>query len=644
MDINRLPLELLCMILNGAAPRMDGDDRVGLWRARPRRPRPFLDPRWRFAARSVCRLWREVIEHPSPAEAAAMGPHPRVNEIWFRVENGGPKDCPKWPTGRVVCASAVGDWIALRPDAWPRSHFDRVYAWCRENADAVRQQVIVALVASDVPEAVAYALDEVVRMRPSPHAPGVYTSPERCSHTDDPDWYGGACDGDECRLTQDIARAVLARGSLATVDAILARRLHGASGHLAHLAIKYGRADVARRLGLDAPRRDDWLAAAKAKRSDSLAYLIDVLAHSTGEHRALYAPPMPHCPFIWANGYECGCVETGAAARGRWHFFALYDARGIEFDARVAFGVAARHHRARLMDWLWRRDARGPCLLPPLLHDAALLAVADYPHDSTRGHYDADAIRWLCEVALYRPENRQQLAALLDDTGRQRRPTVTASLYLVERWPRMAMDLGPTLLRRLFCRCVGAGGVAVSRLMRIVAAHCPRADALGVDGWQQVDPTSLDLWGALVGMCAQAAVHDVASTRAQAMLQTMRLCRDVSLGKPPRAVDVHGLARPCVCTTQPDWLHVCRAPEWRSAIQSRADDDTPETDPLVREGIASLAQWCVPRPVRATDLFDPPLAYDDWSRSYPNTAWGRAVRAQADVLAWLASEDLLANH
>ncbi|AGO83046.1 hypothetical protein pdul_cds_835 [Pandoravirus dulcis] len=638
MNIQQLPLELLCMILNGAAPKPDGAG-THLWRARPRRLRPFLEPRWRFAARGVCRLWRKVIEHPSPTEAAAMGDYPHSDRM---IVIGGSErvGCPKWPTGRVVCASAVADWIARRPDAWPRSHLDDIHQWC--SADATRDQILVAWIASDVPEAVAHALDIICPPRSVLCVGTDAAEPvrESCPYVDDQFWAHAHCNG-ECVLAQDIARAVLARCSVATTSVVLSRNLHGWPRHLVHLIGHYGRADVAAHLDIDAPQRRDWMAAAGAKDPAYFAHLTDALARSTPEHRAAHAPPTPYCPFQWSTGYACGSVNEHAAARGRWRLFGLCDARGIEFDARVAFGIAARCHRARLMDWLWRRDAAGPRLLPPLLHRAALLAAKDHPYKDREPH-PADTIRWLCEVAGYRPDNCQQLAALFDDPLQR---TVASLLYLVERWPRMAMDSDAALLRRLFCRCVADGGVAVSRFVRVLDSQCPRADTPDARGWREIDPASLDLWGALSVMCTRCSSLAVASERAEVMLSMMKVCRAVASGRSPCAVDVRGPQRACACTTQADWSHARQAPPGGHADAVQVCADAPERDPAVRAGLALLARWCAPRPTRTTDLFGPTCGhYDGWEQIPPNTAAGRLAGARTRVLAWLASEGLLIDH
>lgn len=637
MDIQRLPVELLSMILNGAAPGARGAG-AHLWRARPRRLRPFLDPRWRFAARGVCRLWREVIECPSSADTAHMGDYPHDDsDVLDATRSVG---CPKWLAGRVVCASAVAEWIAGCRGAWSQSRLDEVYLWCRDGAGATPAQAVVALIASDVPEVVAYALrDEQLRLA-LPDAGAGRSAREPCPYDDDQVWRSDSC-GVECDLAHGIASAVLARGSIATVDAVLSRDLHGWPGHLVRLIGRYGRADVARHLAIDAPRRADWVAAARSKEPVYFSYLIDALDRSPAEHRVMYAPPSPYCPFQWSNGCAGGCAEMAAAARGRWRFFAMCDARAIAFDARAAFGVAARHHRARLMDWLWRRDASGPRLLPPVLHDAALLAVRDHPHKKADVRA-VDAIRWLCEVADYRPDHCRQLMALLDGTDVQQPRTVAAVLYLVERWPRMAMDSGAVLLRRLFCRCAVDGSAAASRLVRIMDVYPPRVAV--ADAWQEIDPVDLDLWGALTTMCTRCPGLGVAVTRAEAVLRVARVCRAVALHHPPRPIDVGGPQRPCACAVRPDWSYARRGMSESCARVTQECVVTPHIGPGVLAGLAPLARWCAPRQVRAADLFDPTCGYyDNWERIPPNTLAGRLARARTHVLAWLQSEGLLVD-
>ncbi|AGO82330.1 hypothetical protein pdul_cds_323 [Pandoravirus dulcis] len=132
-----LPLELVSLIVNGC-------DAAG---------RPFMHARWRPAARAVCRDWYRVVQHPSASDAARIAaslvdPRPSVRQLWV--------------SGRLLCASAMAERLAvdpgLGPDAWLSAE-----SWPPSPPPLL---AAAALVASARPDAVACAFSRHV----SPHA------------------------------------------------------------------------------------------------------------------------------------------------------------------------------------------------------------------------------------------------------------------------------------------------------------------------------------------------------------------------------------------------------------------------------------------------------------------------------------------
>ncbi|AVK76340.1 F-box domain-containing protein [Pandoravirus kuranda] len=96
-----LPVELWHKILNGC------DDRKGLL---------FLDPRFRFAARATCALWRAILERSGPDFAAALNAPP------WRCQTARPWPLHPWyralMDGRAVCLSALVTMIAHGAGGW----------------------------------------------------------------------------------------------------------------------------------------------------------------------------------------------------------------------------------------------------------------------------------------------------------------------------------------------------------------------------------------------------------------------------------------------------------------------------------------------------------------------------------------------
>nr|UMO78901.1 hypothetical protein [Pandoravirus belohorizontensis] len=128
-----LPLELVSLIVNGC-------DAAG---------RPFMHARWRPAARAVCRDWRHVVQHPSASDAARIAaslvdPRPSARQLWA--------------SGRLLCASAMAERLAMYPELGPDAWLSAA-PWPPSPPPLL---AAAALVASARPDAVACAFSRHV--------------------------------------------------------------------------------------------------------------------------------------------------------------------------------------------------------------------------------------------------------------------------------------------------------------------------------------------------------------------------------------------------------------------------------------------------------------------------------------------------
>lgn len=128
-----------------------------------------LPARWRFCARPVCRLWRDVLDAAGDETKNA----PR-NEYQDRALHFCARDVPwaslgvlrgrsrhgvacRWRRGVLVRASTVAEWARTRPDLWDHQP-EALVAWCMVCQRASRGDVAKALVASGREPLVRYAV------------------------------------------------------------------------------------------------------------------------------------------------------------------------------------------------------------------------------------------------------------------------------------------------------------------------------------------------------------------------------------------------------------------------------------------------------------------------------------------------------
>lgn len=610
LAINDLPPELLRMVLNGAA---SSEPRPAWRSARPRPGRPFLDPRWRFAARAVCRLWAEIVTQPSASEAAALGAHPHKRAT--TVHQQAPVGCPKWPTGRVVCASAVADLISR--GLWSPADGDSIYRWCVQTASATHKQVLAAMVASGERWAVRRALDAECTFGGS--SGDLHMSRQAGEY----DAWDDDARGDARGLLDVLWDVAIQRACIATVADIDVRRIR----RTILVACRHGRADLiddrtVTRWPFDA---ECWTAAAEAADPCCFARLLDLAA--TG-----HLDPMPPATLDTHGGWL-----RAAVLKGRWRLLGLLDARGIAFDAVATFALAASHGRMGLAQWLWARAQKEPTSGRAPLDARGAIANA-IGSTFAAPHTIVAMVAWLCETCLG-GGSYDDLAQCIDGTGDGIRTPLwpAVALYAGRRWPRAFLNAhGPDGVEGMFRLCVS------NRSLRDLTSLLAVLDASGGrgDSWDR----PCDLWDALATLCARDGSHFAYAP----MLAVMRLARAASLGVAPRVADVALLdgaynreaAAPCSCVGDPLWRH-----RDGSAVSKRRrvdSDPGPCEDARIVASLTPLARWCRPRPVslaRVLPGWTPERALDEVDSMSSESNF--VAHLKSDVVAWLAQEGLL---
>ncbi|AVK75337.1 hypothetical protein pqer_cds_915 [Pandoravirus quercus] len=633
--MDSLPSEILWFLLNGApsTPRTAACDWVPP--GRRDRVRPFLDPCWRFAARAVCRLWREVIETPTSSEMARMYRHRSKRCYGVEGEDGHSDQCPKWATGRLVCASVVAQWIATDTEPWPHRDADAVWAWCAAYARASHKHVMAALIASDAPWAVDAA---------------VTTGWTRASFADDHGDDGVNVNGDDSTLhcaldcvdqrgdwwddqhgdeqgLRDALWDVAARH--ASYRTLLALAVREPMSHRAHAlgqaldrACRAGRADTVRALldGGVRPESAAWTHAACAPNPDCFIVLLD------------HAPDGPPSMTTTDAEDDFQSIDGGwlhdAITAGRWRILDVCRARGIPFDPMAAFLEAVRARQTRVLAWLWAHAS----VRPPAIDLAVAAIHAVGPHNRPRTH-NADSLAWLCEVAGYVP-SELDLAALIARACANR--CAECALYLAERWPHKVLSLDAATLGSFFRACVCSGISTLGRFLAVVDRH---GRPLGADAARRID-----LWGALVMARVDSSRR---WTHMPYVVACMRAAHDMAHQRPPRAADIAQIDSLALSTTTPLPCACMHTKSIEAAAETTphnlkrniCDDATPCTDTAVLAALAPLATWCRPRPVSPDDLVP------GWRR-VPTAPAGTLDRITHDGLCrraidWLASVGLL---
>ncbi|AJF97779.1 hypothetical protein TW95_gp1045 [Pandoravirus inopinatum] len=614
LTINDLPPELLRMVLNGWAPPAS---RPAWCSGPPRRGRPFLDPRWRFAARAVCRLWAEVITHPSASEAAAMGAHPHKRST--TIHQQAPVGCPKWSTGRVVCASAVADMIL--DGRWSPADADSIYGWCVEVASATRKQVLAAMVASGERWTVRYALDARCTFG---NGDGDLDMNRQAGEYDE---WDDDTRGDARGLLGVLWDVAIQRGCISTVADIDAWYGHTVrSRDIISTACRHGRVDLIddRTVARWPPDSECWTAAAEAADPCCFTRLLDLAACG-------HLDPMPPATLDARGGWL-----RAAVVKGRWRLLALLDAHGVAFDANAVFALAATAGRMRLAQWLWARAQKELTLgRVPLDARGAMANALGNTH--TRPHTTIDMVVWLCETCLG-GGSYDDVARSLTVAPVNHQVLLEVLLYAGRRWPMPFLAAyGPDGIEGAFGFCVF--NRSLHGLVRLLGV-------LDACGDRTVWTRPCDLWGTLVTLCAKDHGHFAYAPT----LAVMRLAHATSLGLPPRAADValldaaynREVAAPCSCVGDPLWQHSDKPHASAASKRRRVDSDTgPCEDARIVASLAPLARWCRPRPVSLACVFPRWTPPPEQTRDPMSSEINFIDSLKVDVIRWLEQENLL---
>lgn len=145
-----LPDELWSIVLAGHADVDEFGDRSD-----------GVEPRWRFAARLVCRTWCAIIDKAKPSLWGA--PRVAAARMWL------PHRLMAWGRGRVVCASALADWATIRlhtMDWRDRENIDCFCQWvaqCASNGTrSLATDMAAVLAATGIPALVHIALEYAI--------------------------------------------------------------------------------------------------------------------------------------------------------------------------------------------------------------------------------------------------------------------------------------------------------------------------------------------------------------------------------------------------------------------------------------------------------------------------------------------------
>jgi len=653
--LGHLPIEILGLVLNGG-PSVD------LRTMRPpdpweKRPGPYLDMRWRFAARAVCSLWRTIVEHPTPSETRTIGWRKAARQT--RDGHDAESRCPKWTTGRIVCASVVAEWLKWTVSAWSPRTADQIYEWCRymvAGTNLSRKQLIVALVASAVPGAIQHAIhvewrrvkfttdDQSVM---AGHMYGEY------NHWDD-DVRGdtiGLCEV----LTDIIARCAHTLAPFC----VLSQHDDSIGPHcLLSEACSHGNGALVRLLLDSEPKlfiqKDHWANAAGASDPSVFVHLLDL-------RRQKHPRVAPLGSALTGDSQSTARIGSWFAAalnKGRWQVLSACDRYGVEFDDSVALSHAASFRRMRLMAWLWERSRRRNRQREMDLFAAAIKAIA-VPARHVR--CPSSAIEWLCDVAEFRPHPSAPGRTIDALVKASERTCAQSLMCILTRWPHLVCGgLDVQTLERVFVICAHGSLENVHAFLAIL-------DRYGSEYGLAPGPGGFDGWAVLTrplhlnhGIAFYACESTSAGIALRHVLAFMRTARRSAQGHCPLRSDVGRLrgdrynpyATVCPCSTHPQWSHEAtqfggtnpppavpsiygidhdetlhRAPAKSAGKRTpkRIDERACSPTEPVKQLTYLMGKWCAPRPV-SLDLLFP-----GWTRPTP----GKILRLEE----WVPEDD-----
>ncbi|AJF97929.1 hypothetical protein TW95_gp1195 [Pandoravirus inopinatum] len=444
-----------------------------------------LEPRWRFAARSVCRLWRDLIGAAAPSLRGWRWPatfkdmHRAVGQaLWVR--------------GRIVTASALVSVIASVPSDWTPA---RVTTWI---AGAGGSQVDAArvMILSQVPHLVAHAIDVVLPQHIPPVDMPTETRQRRvrlslAEASNDP-WH---------RLVD----AAIRTGDTTIVDAVVAHAPDVLRGDVAlRAAAETGNLDILDRVLASGPPNGGrvlevvLLSRNKATATHMIAGLID-------PHYRSWAPPSDQADWWLPQGINL--LLAGAIKYGSAHVpEALIDA-GFESDVDRRLGRVRHRRSVAIPQWCWERERakgedRAHAFMAKLVPDTVFRNVDD--NGRPYSLYPERLLAWACDgPPRWDPLAKDvdvcaSLRGLIEHASHPIRGDPHCFAWLCGRYPRevAAMDAivewTAQAARALFCPPHGSVG-GVASMERFVSA----IDAV----WTHMPPdrrhrleTAVDLW------------------------------------------------------------------------------------------------------------------------------------------------------
>lgn len=460
-----------------------------------------LEPRWRFAARPVCRLWRDLIDGALPC-LCGWNSSIMFKGMW-RVANQ-----TLWARGRIVTASALVSMVVSAPRQWTP---DRVARWV---ADAGGSDVDASciMILSQASHLVDYALGTVLPRCFAPADLSPNTRRRRAESTiaaslRDP-WH---------RLVE----AAIRTGSSAIVDAACGRAPDNFLGTEMSLraAAETGNVDVLERaLASGTTFRDKPMVAMSWTRSKGTAmYIAAGLLRPMDREWALTSA------HSWSPSGERQWHIQNAVERGNPHALDALASAGGEFDAGALTECVCHRRSIGGAQWLWERERakgtdharifivgllRGAVLFsmdddgqPCSNHPEGLLAWAcDGPPRWDPLAQDADpcvSLRGLVEAASHPPHGEPHCFAWLC----RRYPREVGAIDAIDEWTALAAQ---ALFRPSHGSVSGISGMEqfVSAI-EAVWTHMPRdrrtALEAAVDLWPlalSATPSHLDSGGA----------------------------------------------------------------------------------------------------------------------------------------------------
>lgn len=620
-----LPVEVVTHALNG----------LDSW------GRPLLDPLWRFAARATCRLWRDILDSPTTAEARAIVRAWRRGRLDRRRrvqclcapcthdDGGGLKYLIA--SGRLVTATCAVVLDARRhPPGGSDDDLFGPHLWC---ASSIPKQdaALCAATAASTREAV----DRVVRNRLAPlfacDADG--RCPVRAIERADIDGCNyvkgaGACDWDHQterddgrRLIVDLLAVAARQGrvtllaSLASLSERVRTFAREAVAALAYYACMDDRVDTVAwvlRGIMDAEERDHplsplcapvladaiayrawacssvWKAVAEYDAADTMAAVLKVFGGCAETHRDLHdAKWAPHSK-PW---------QRRAARSGSARALQVCREHGLGLDLDTILTDAAAHGRGTVVRWaLAQKHTAGATSHVDVYWTALGLAAAD----SARGRdRDADlAIDSLCDAtrAAYALHTEAAQAAIAwwrgADWRRQSRDTrdCASAVRVASRWRDLLVDNLES--------ADGVIGLLQSAMWHLDYRTLDAAVSL-FGGHRAAQ--GVDLW---------AIALDVMDASGTAMGPHRRHRRPDPYGSPPLRFDRPLRSSDLQAVSTDDFFHRIdqrRATEMLMFLASVCAHRT-------RVGLATRAQWrsvCTVEPVAMSRL--PSIDMGDWA-------------------------------